>query len=201
MCTILCKKHQPSFTFSSCIFRDVKLSLVGHTWSPICRFWRNFDVHVNCLCGVHSSGRVCYIWKQCSRNARFVEHPSQVLCDSDVRALVTLYLFRSPLEMQESQGFVNKALTSTLFTHVEMLPGGYGASCLADARARTDASGARGTLAKQNRALSLFSKALLLNPLTDWTGVWCSTRFPRPCRCVGCCPPFKVVSLHFSMTD
>ena len=31
--------------------------------------------------------------------------------------LYTLYPFRNPLELQESQGFVNKALTSTLFTH------------------------------------------------------------------------------------
>ena len=34
----------------------LKLSLVGHTWSSICRFSRNFDVHVNCHFGVHSSG-------------------------------------------------------------------------------------------------------------------------------------------------
>ena len=62
------------------------------------------------------------------------------------------------LEMQELQGFVYKALTSTPFTHVvisqEIM------NCFGGCSARKDASGARGALVKQNRALSFFSKAV-----------------------------------------
>ena len=57
--------------------------------------------------------------------------------------------------MQELQGFVRKALISTLFPSVEMRPNGYGTSCFGGCCARTDASGARGDPRKAEQSAEL----------------------------------------------